>query len=143
MLLPPIFRLAVATTGSTAATSSIAMARSSAVIMADDDEKNLSPSTTTNLGALLVAGAGTIFAIFLFALTSLLGWDVVNTADNNGLGTPLTTQEVRALGDAQKRASASKELDDDIDNDRPLTPEEAREEQAIMRVIAGAPIRAK
>ena len=142
MRLPtPILRLAVAT--STAATSSIAMARSSAVIMADDDEKSLSEATTTNLGALLVAGASTVFAVFLFALTSLLGWDFVNTADNNGLGTPLTTQEVRALGDAQRRASASKELDDDIDNDRPLTAEEAREEQAIMRVIAGAPIRAK
>ena len=109
----------------------------------DDDALALAGGTAAEvtadgmprIGLLLAVASVASIAAFVVVLTSLLGWDVVGSADNGGIGTPLSVEEVRAL--QQPRDNR-----DDVDN-RALTAEEAAEEQAIMRVIMGAPIRAK
>ena len=92
-----------------------------------------------NLGRLLVAGSLVTFLAFILALSSLLGWDLFGSADNNGIGVPLSTEEVREL---QRKSRGDNDQTND-DDGRPLTAEEAAEDQAIMRVIMGAPVRAK
>ena len=74
-------------------------------------------------------------------VASVLGWDLLGSADNGGLGIPLSTEEARALerrrtdsptavSDAQQlsdRPEALVTLKESDDNARPKTAEEAAE----------------
>ena len=88
------------------------------------------------------------------ALLPLLAWAVAvslgmggGSADNGGLGTPLTTDEVRAL--ANRAGSTAGAADADGEGGAARSPglvgslEEAAEEQALVDVLRGGVVRAR
>ena len=65
----------------------------------------------------------------------------MGSPDNDGVGSPLSSQEVRAT--LQREREARKDGNEVDEVDRPLTFEEAAEEQALVDVLRGGIIRAK
>ena len=109
---------------------------------ADDDE---APIVTSNnllvdadparLGSVALIGAAALVPILMVAVATTMGMGV-GSADNGGVGTPLSTEEVRKLtSGSSSQSSASAES--------PLTYEEAAEEQALVDVLRGGIQRAR
>ena len=73
-----------------------------------------------------------VLAPLLVASTLGMG---VGTEDNDGVGSPLTVQEVEALSAREARTRPGGE--------QPMTYEEAAEEQALVDILQGGIRRAK
>ena len=94
-------------------------------------------------------GAGVIALVASAALIPLLAVGVATslgmgfgTADNDGIGSPLTTEEVRALSRAQaERDSGARQGEGD--EGRVASLEEAAEEQALVDILSGGIRRAR
>jgi len=94
----------------------------------------------------LIIGALALTLVAAVGVASLLGLDLgLGNDDNRGVGTPLTTAEVRQMmqDEKLKRKSLDSEETGDARGWEDLSPEERREEQALMRVISGGDIRVK
>ena len=83
-------------------------------------------------------GAAAILPILGVCVASILGMGI-GSADNGGLGTPLSNLEVKALAQ-QARGNLRP---DDRPDDKPLSYEEAAEEQALVDVLRGGVVRAR
>jgi hypothetical protein len=86
----------------------------------------------------LAGGAVTLALASILTSSYVIGWDLSNSADNGGLGVPLSTEEVRQL---QARSAAS--VSPAEEEGRVLTYEEAAEEDALVRVLMGNTKRAR
>jgi len=105
----------------------------------------------TTAGWALAAAAAAVLAVGTLGLGVLMGWDLalVGSADNRGLGVPLSTEEAAQLsraGDSTTRAGGdstapNSRLTDSDGGDPSL--EELREEQALLDVIRGVSTRAR
>ena len=90
------------------------------------------------VGAVALAGSVLLIPVLAFTVATALGMGA-GSPDNGGIGMPLTTQEVRALDKAERAAAQGAW----VDTDRPLSYEEAAEEQALVDILRGGIQRAK
>jgi hypothetical protein len=88
----------------------------------------------------IIAASLVLTALGAVGIASLLGLDLSldNSTNNRGLGTPLSSAQVRQLmkDEALKRSS----LDSDYEQ---LSAEQRFEEEALRRVISGEQVRVK
>ena len=106
----------------------------------------------------MALGGGALIAGFGVGIASVLGWDLLGSADNGGIGVPLSTEEARVLQsarhievgatrDATERASgrprALVTLKDQDEGARPKSTEEAAEDEALIKLVFGEDIRAR
>ena len=88
----------------------------------------------------IIAASLVLTALGAVGIASLLGLDLSldNSTNNRGLGTPLSSAQVRQLmkDETLKRSS----LDSDYEQ---LSPEQLFEEEALRRVISGGQVRVK
>lgn len=103
-----------------------------------DSSASLSPSTMV-LSSLVL----TFLLVVVLGVANLLGLDVgTNGIDNNGIGTPLSTQELVRLQEDERLQRTG--LDSGLNTERQwkdLNAEELREEQALMKIIQGENVR--
>ena len=92
---------------------------------------------SAGLGVAALVGAAVLVPVLAFGVATTLGMGV-GSADNDGIGSPLTSQEVRALNQAQQRSREDGPLEGE-----PLTYEEAAEEQALVDILQGGIRRAR
>ena len=92
---------------------------------------------SAGLGVAALVGAAVLVPVLAFGVATTLGMGV-GSADNDGIGSPLTSQEVRALNQAQQRSR-----EDGPREGEPLTYEEAAEEQALVDILQGGIRRAR
>jgi hypothetical protein len=97
------------------------------------------PDPSEGAGAVTVAVAAASVLGLSVGVGSLLGFSTGLSADNDGLGVPLSTEEVRRLVSSDASTDTGKQDSDG----GPLSAEDAREDQAILNVIMGMPTRAK
>ena len=98
-----------------------------------DDDK-------AGLGVAALVGAAALVPLLALGVATTLGMSM-GSPDNDGVGSPLSSQEVRAT--LQREQEARKDGNEVDQVDRPLTFEEAAEEQALVDVLRGSIIRAK
>ena len=94
------------------------------------------------IAALLLLSVALVTAIAI-GLASILGWEIQSTSDNGGIGVPLSSEEVREMQVRSRMASSTSAADGDSSSQRPLSYEEAAEEDALVRVLMGATQRAR
>lgn len=91
----------------------------------------------------LVAGVVVLLVVAFTSVPQFMGIDVFSGADNRGLGSPLTVEELNRL--RQDERMQRTELDEGGKERQwlDLSPEEQKEELALMKVIQGQDIRVK
>ena len=94
-----------------------------------DDDK-------TGVGVTALIGAAALVPLLAFGVATTLGMGI-GSIDNDGMGTPLSREEVRALTSRSGADASSSE------DDRPRTYEEAAEEQALVDILQGGIRRAR
>ena len=98
-----------------------------------DDDNN-------GLGVVALLGAAALVPLLAFGVASTLGFtdNLGFSDDNEGLGKPLTTEEVRGLVNRQAQADESRGKEGTV-----FSVEEAREEQSLVDVLQGGIQRAR
>eukprot|EP00962_Isochrysis_galbana_P019702 scaffold5737_cov112-Isochrysis_galbana.AAC.3 len=103
--------------------------------------------TAGGRATLIVAVAGAALAAFIAlavgGLAAGLGWDIdpATTADNRGIGVPLSvaeSSELRRGGNKDAAGGGAPEVNGEV-----LSIEELREEQAVLNIIYGLDNRAR
>lgn len=103
-----------------------------AELQIDEDSRGL---------GIAVLGISAITLPFLaFAVATALGMGI-GSADNDGLGVPLSTEESRAL--KAKAGTVTSAEDEDRRIAQGLTAEEAREEEALVKILRSEPLRSR
>ena len=95
-----------------------------------DDDQN-------GAGVVALGAAALVVPLLAFGVATALGM-TGGSMDNDGIGAPLTREEVRAMQQRQSNAASA-----DQDDERPLTYEEAAEEQALVDILQGGINRAR
>ena len=90
----------------------------------------------TGVGVTALIGAAALVPLLAFGVATTLGMGI-GSIDNDGMGTPLSREEVRALTSRSGADASSSE------DDRPRTYEEAAEEQALVDILQGGIRRAR
>ena len=94
----------------------------------------------------LVSGVLVLALVTRFT-AQFLGLSTFSDADNRGLGTPLSVQELRQLQQDEPIQRTTMEGGSDTsEGSRPwqdLSPEELREELALIKIIQGQDVRIK
>ena len=92
------------------------------------------------LGVIVLGASVAIVPLLAFVVASTLGMGM-GSPDNEGLGVPLSTAEARALESKSGVATSAEEEEARLA--RGLTAEEAREEEALVRVLRSEPLRGR
>ena len=92
------------------------------------------------IGAAVLASSTLAAAMIALVVASTLGMEI-GSNDNYGLGVPLSTEESRKL--KAKAGVVTSAADEEARLSRGLTEEEAREEEALVRILRSEPLRAR
>lgn len=111
-----------------------------------DDSSNIQAAASPAVDGSTAADVAAILGVV--ALLPLLAFGVATTlgmtggsADNDGLGVPLSLEEVRQLNTRQQQQTLNNSDEEDVGSVRSI--EEAAEEQALVDILRGGVIRAR
>ena len=115
--------------------------------MRESDDEGVKAKAPSNIDALqqrfgiaALLSAAVIVPVLAFSVASALGMGL-GSAGNDGLGVPLSLEESAALSArAGMRVSAKQEEERLAQG---LTAEEAREEEALVRILRSEPLRGR
>jgi hypothetical protein len=88
-------------------------------------------------------GAAALLPLLAFGVASTLGMSPGIDSDNGGIGSPLSREEVKLTLQRQEEALKRGLVYDEDHAERPLSFEEAAEEQALVDVLRGGVNRAR
>ena len=95
------------------------------------------------LGIAVIVGTAALLPLLAFGVATTLGMSP-GSSDNGGIGSPLSREEVRMMMQRQEEASKRGGGDaEDSSAERPLSFEEAAEEQALVDILRGGINRAR
>lgn len=125
--------LAMSAANSTASDETAGFKRAGSELRIDEDRQGL--------GVAALVGAAALVPLLAFGVATTLGMSA-GSMDNGGIGSPLSREEVKMM--LQREEEASKRGGADADEaERPLTFEEAAEEQALVDILRGGINRAR
>jgi len=117
------------------------------VLSDDTNTEAADVDTSTSNNAVGDAAVGTLFVTVLLIafgfVANLMGFEILSSADNRGVGSPLSIQEVQRLEQDEQLKRTDLDGDQQTRQWEDLGMEERREEAALMRIIQGQDVRAK